>query len=344
MFWFSPRFDLVEQNIRSYLVKRLLPLAKSDLRSCQVTVPLPGKNTTIRIVRAKNGQGFVVRIFPPQGRKKMKAQLAAHESLRAKGVNVPEIVDHVERYSRSHLAILTERLIEGHTLRERSLDPATIEQLARLLIPLHRAKSPLWGAGRWRRGGFASYSLGHVRNRLRAVRKDTTRAIDGATLRRIRDWFIAESHALAALSQFDLTHDKINPGNILWAEQEKQYYLLDLATVCYAAKAKDLVALYHEALGDDPQLIARFEDHYCAAFPEQENKQNISLWRWYHAYYHLAEAATRTRRSHRATSHDAAYELALHEKFLRHWQQLLALINAERGRLEDEDRRMNDEL
>jgi len=321
------RFLRVEQNIRSYLVRRLLPLVKAELASCEATVPLAGMNSLVRIVRTDDGKGFVVRVYPRSTRKKVRLLVDAYELLRSKGVSVPEIVDWIEDFSKSHLAIYSERLIEGQTLAQCRFAPASSAQLAELLIPLHRAKSPRWGEPkRLKEGDFSAYSMKRVMNRLRRVRKGLTRATDPAVFRKISDWFANQRHRFAEVRQFDLTHDKINPGNLLWADQQKRYYLLDLVTLRYGARTKDLVALYHEILRHDREAIDQFERVYFAAFPDEERRQNEALWPWYHAYYHLAEAASQIKRMHAATSRLALAGSSHYDKFLRHWERLLRII------------------
>lgn len=317
----------VEHNIRSYLVRRLLPLVESDINSCEVRVPLGGLNTLVRIVRTDNGKGFVVRVLPRGSKKKVRSLAAIYGLLKSKGVAVPGLVDWVESYSKSRLAILAEELIDGKTLAQEPFDRSTVAQLAELFIPLHRVKSPRWGeALQPRRGDFAAYCLKRAKNRLRGVRKRLTRSTDPAVFRAILDWFTVESRRLGALEQFDLTHDKVNPANVLWSESEKRYYLLDLATVRYGVKTKDIVALYHEVLGEDGRLMEQFESAYFAAFPQSEREQNAALWRWFHAYYHLAEAASQIKRARAAKTKAALYAPHHYEKFLHHWRELLAIV------------------
>lgn len=323
----AERFLQVEQSIRSYLVRRLLPLAKADLSSCQVTVPVAGVNTLIRMVHTGDGRGYVMRIYPRSERRRFRTLVAANKLLEQSGVQVPQRLDSIEDYSKSRLAFYVERLVEGLTVAQSRSQPVRAREIAELLIPLHRAKSPLWGEiERPQRGDFSAYCLRRVRHRMRSVRKGLTHATDPAVYRKILDWFAAERPEIASVRQFDLTHDKINPGNLLWAEQENRYYLLDLVTLRYGVKTKDLAALYHEVLRDDPAQIAEFEGVYFAAFPQEERSQNARLWRWFHAYYHLAEAAAQIKRSRAATSKVDLSGSDFYQKFLRQWEQLLAVI------------------
>jgi len=323
-----PKQADLDHRIRSYLVKRLLPLVKTDLASCEVKVPLSGVNSIVRLVHIRDGEGYVVRVFPRSERRRARALARAYELLRANGVSVPEIVDWVENYSRSGLTIYAERLIEGLPLSRRPFDPARADRLAELLIPLHRAKSPQWGApGEPRRGDFSAYLFKRAINRLRRVRKGLTRATDPKVFRKIRDWFANERYRLGRIARFDLTHDKINPGNILWSDAEKRFYLLDLATVRYGIKTKDLVVLYHEILRNDADAVAEFERVYFNAFSEEERREHESLRRWFHAYYHLAEAASQIKRARTATEQLVLAEARHYEKFFHHWQELLRIVS-----------------
>ncbi len=329
LFRWSDNFVRIEQNIRSYIVKRLLPLAKSDLAGAEAVVPLGGMNSVIRIVRTKTGPGFVVRVFPRAERARLRSLIAIGKMLQSRGVAVPPTVDWVEDYSESHLVIHSERLIEGQTLVGRCTEAATAPLLAELLLPLHQTKSPQWGPpDNLKSADFSLYSFRRVKYRLRGVRKALSRAADKAVFEKILDWFTAERHRFDTVREFDLTHDKINPGNLLWAPGERKYYLLDLATVRYGVRTKDLVALYHEVLRDDPEAIAQFEKAYWAGSTDGERQQNERLWRWYHAYYHLAEAASQIKRARNSTARYVLADSDYHEKFRRHWDQLLAIINS----------------
>ncbi|MCX8036314.1 MAG: aminoglycoside phosphotransferase family protein [Candidatus Sumerlaeia bacterium] len=328
LFQWSDNFVRIEQIIRSYIVKRLLPLAKSDLAAAEVVVPLGGMNSVIRIVRTKTGQGFVVRVFPRAERARLRSLIEVGKMLQSRGVAVPPTVDWVEDYSESHLVIHAERLIEGQTLVGHRAEASTAHLLASLFHSLHRTKSPQWGPpDNLESADFSIYSFRRAKNRLRGVRKVLTRTADKAVFEKILDWFTAERHRFDGVREFDLTHDKINPGNLLWAPAERKYYLLDLATVRFGVRTKDLVALYHEVLQEDPKAIAQFETAYWAGSTDGERQQNERLWRWYHAYYHLAEAASQIKRAHNATARYVLADSDYYEKFRRHWDQLLAVIH-----------------
>jgi aminoglycoside phosphotransferase (APT) family kinase protein len=167
---------------------------------------------------------------------------------------------------------------------------------------------------------------------LRSIRKHLRRGTATLELGKINEWFESEKYRLMQIDEFNLTHNDINPGNLLWSGKEGRYYLLDLGLLRYGARASDLVNLHHRILASNAERIAQFQGMYGAAFSEAEQRINESVWRWYHACYHLRRAACHIRRL-RNVSTAAVGENLHYENFLHHWERLQRIVNARGGLL-----------
>jgi aminoglycoside phosphotransferase (APT) family kinase protein len=327
----TQRLLRMDRTVRSYLVERLLPMIGSEIGACRMSVPLDGLNAFARIVQTDDGRGVVVRVFPKSARKHLRDRQATLGLLRDNGVAVPEVVDYVENFSKSGVCFYTKQFIEGHTLAHTPLDPATIPQLAALMAPLHKAKSTAWGEPkRPQSGSFANYEQKQALGRLRSIRKHLRRGTATLELAKIAEWFESEKYRLMQIDEFNLTHNDINPGNLLWSEGEGRYYLLDLGLLRYGARARDLVNLHHRVLASDAERIAEFQRIYGAAFSEAQRRITVSVWRWYHACYHLRCAASHIRRLSKISTASVGENLH-YENFLHNWERLQRIVNAQGG-------------
>lgn len=320
-------YFLVDQYIKDYLLKVLLPREKADFAQCRVCIPLFGVKSLVRLVEFPDGRGIVLRVFPRRQRSLAHKLYLADDLLEKYNISAPRIIDYEPSFSRARLAIIAEEYIVGDHVNQLSLTDDRIQQIAHLLGALHRIKSSTSGdIQKPKRSRYANALMRKVAHRLRNIRRHSLAVLDRRYLRSVRKWFLRWKSAFVYFSLYDLIHDKLNRGNVIFSADRKSVFLLDFATLQYGYKAKDLAQLYAEVLRDDPLLIEKFEHWYFTFLKEHELVELREIYPFFHAYYHLSQCAINLKRDFSTESHSLSFKSSFYNEFLAHWQELLEII------------------
>ena len=312
-----------------YIDTRLLPQLGLSSPECSVEVPLGGKKSCLRLVKGKNGKGYVVRAFPKNKRKEAYQLYSADDLLERNKVPAPRLVDFAEEFSSRNVTFVTEEYLEGKNWKELELNEVLVRKLGTLLARLHRVESDHWGPitrDKSPGGSFGNSRLKRVKNRLRRVKKFAPHTISKEEFRGVREWFRAFRIRLDGLERFELIHDKINHGNILYQEEKGDLYLLDFATLQYGCRAKDVIQAECGLLQDNDELIKEFREEYFSAFPEPVKEQFGKLANFYRGYYHLSRSASNIRHDYISRTKRHQFKTNFYDQFLHHWRTLWKII------------------
>lgn len=318
---------LLDQYIKDYLVNVLLPREEVDFAQCKVYIPLFGLKSLIRLVEFPDGRGIALRLFPRRQRSLAHKLYLADDLLEKHNIAAPRIIDYEPSFSRAHLAVIAEEYIVGDHINQISLTDDMIQRIAQLVAALHRIKSPAWGdIEKPGRGRFAQALMRKVAHRLRGIRKHSLATLDRRYLKSVRKWFLRWQSAFAYFPLYDLIHDKLHQGNLIFSADRQNVFLLDFATLQFGYKAKDLAQLYAEILSDDRSLIQKFEHYYFASLKEHELAELRELYPFFHAYYHLSQCAINLKRHYKRKYKDLSFKSSFYNEFLFHWQELQDII------------------
>jgi aminoglycoside phosphotransferase (APT) family kinase protein len=142
----------------------------------------------------------------------------------------------------------------------------------------------------------------------------------------VKDWFCSHITPMNRMEGFQLIHNKINRGNVIWCPDRDAMFLLDFATLQYGYRGKDIVQAEWAILKNKPELVSEFQDEYFSHFPGEAREQYGRLSPFYHAYYHLSKCAVSLRRNFEKKARQNAENKVLYKKFLSHWNTLLSLV------------------
>ncbi|MBN1902117.1 phosphotransferase [Candidatus Sumerlaeota bacterium] len=319
----------IEEAFKDYILNRLFPRFHLTLRECRVEVPLIGRKSCIRFLRTSSGDGYAIRAFLRSRLNEAKLLFSSQRFLEEKGLPVPHIVDLAEKYSSKGVSFLTEEYLPGESWETLERSPEAAGKLGGLLAQLHLLESDSWGAfgAKSANGkGFGDSQFGLVKNRLYRIGKFLKNDIPSSEFSEIRNWFRGFTKPLNSFITFQLIHNKINRGNVIFSQDKNSMFLLDFSTLQYGYRGKDIVQAERALLKNDDQLVDEFQKEYFRHFPDETKKMYDVFSPFYHAYYHLSKCAANIRRNFMMRSNKNDETDLLHRKFLSHWNALLSLV------------------
>lgn len=327
----------IDDAFRKYIKARLLPRLGLSIIECTLEMPLIGRKSCLRILKSRSGEGYVIRAFPANQQAKIEQIRCAFELLNRHGIPAPALVDHAERFSQD-ITFLTEAYLEGTLWRDQPLTEELARKLAGLLAQLHRVQSDGWGSITRRnrpRGSFGRRQFKRVQTRLERIRRFSPNA-NRADFRALAAWFRTFQEALDARDRFDLTHEDIRPGNILYHEGG-EVRLLDFATLRFGCRVKDLVDAECSLLRNQRERIEAFREVYFASFPDTVRAQFESVRDFYRGFYYLSRSDSIMRYY---LKRKGGFPQAFHEEFRQHWNAVWTVMEGGDVRLKvDKDPR-----
>ena len=322
----------IDDAFRHYIENRLIPRLERPLSGYRLEVPLSGKKSCLRILKGENGRGYVIRAFSRRNRKEARHLLNVDEILEKNNIPTPRIIDFAEDFSSRKVTFVTEEYLDGKIWSELKITPEKAKNLGDILARLHSVENSSWGKlnnpanpG----GSFGKNQIKRVRHRIYRIRKFSPNTVSGAELKAVRDWFRAFRVRLDNTPKFQLIHDKLNGGNVLYSSLKFGLFLLDFATLHYGYRGKDIVQSELGLLKNDPDLIEAFHREYFSAFSADVKKEYNKLRIFYRAYFHLSRSAVNLRRDHDSRTRKHEFKTNYYDRFVTNWRALWEIIEGE---------------
>ena len=322
-----------DKAIRCYLEQHVCPALHIPPAIERIAKPALGVKSTLFLVRPSGrALPFVVRCLTSRAEARRLIDIyrfaEGHDLPTPRLLHADASGEHIKDHG---FATVVEECLEGdhRTARPRSDDPsverpvdtppdaAQLDALARTLAALHRIESDRWGHP-CRRGtawipwslrgrlAFDRLILGKFKNRLASVERFDP-AYESTWRGRILDFARSFRRGWDGGPPFGLTHDKLNPGNVLFAP-DAEAFLLDLGSLQFGFPGKDLAAaLYFFCDGAEAEV--RFRRIYFELLPDRVRdhfERNEPLYR---AYHHLSRWAARAHGL--ARKRESGYTLSL---------------------------------
>lgn len=324
-------FDLyrVDNAFRDYILKRLLPQLKSDASSCNVIVPLYGRKSCLRLIKGMPDDEYAVRIFLTKDKKSIRQLYRAYDLLKKNDIPSPRLVDYAMDFASSGFTFLTEDFLRGKAWYEITPDENVSELLGELLAKLHSVESDQCGALSERRlfcRNFRRSQFRRVKHRIHRIKKYLPAGIKRYEIRQVKDWFGKSLARLDEIKKYQLVHDKLNRGNLLYNQKERKLYLLDFATLGFCCRAKDLVQAEIDLLNNEKNLIRVFHEIYFSHFSPEIKEKYLYVRPFYHAYFHLSKSASSLRRDYNNRKQEIPYKLSFYHDFSDNWQNLQGVM------------------
>ncbi len=296
----EPIPDWMRRYLEEYLVSRLALVGPSP----RIERPRWGVMSELAILEDGQGIGHVVRFVRSKAAGDRLHR--AHELAHAHHLPAPAItlVELSPAHFRAHgFGVVAERRLPGRHLGPEEMDETRRAALAQTLAAWHRLERARWGPpGRPAWGSFVRRGLvGKLKNRLEGIARHDPE-YQRVWSKRVLTFAKLYAQVWDGGPPYALTHDKINPGNVLFGE-DGEVYLLDIGSTQFGAPGKDLAAaLDYFARGeaDEADLKAayfarvdpRLADHFVRFEP---------LYRlWHHLSRWAARARSQVRKAARA--------------------------------------------
>lgn len=261
----------------------------------QVDAPRHGLISQLLIVRGEGVEPCVVRFH----RNPVDARtcLRAHKLAERHDLPVPRLVYHdltLPHRLRYGFAVLVEEYVKGAHLDPGGVGHQRLDALASTLARLHGItpsprRTPLFPSGR---DFFRSVIRVKLQNRiesLTAVPEEFSEAdrdrLDAFSNRMMQRW--------SNLPSLTLTHDKINRGNIVFADDGRAY-LIDLITLRYGMPGKDLVAALYYFCGNEAEE-AFLKDAYFSRLDPVHREHFEEFESLYRVWHHLGRWSSKSR-------------------------------------------------
>lgn len=293
----------LEETLRTYLLKNLLPRLGVDKTNCRITNVLSGVKTIVRIVEpieeSAGFDGAVLRLYPIREKSRAEKNARISSFLISSSVSVPQLIDFCTEYKKDGVIILAEKCIKGKSGVELGFTPPLAAKLAQTLRGLHLIREAAAELKfDFEVPGYAAQMQKRVHQRLKGLKKFIPAEKDEKKyLPQITKWLNGWRERLLQLNQLGLIHDKLHLGNIIFSEKEQRFYLIDVETVQPGSCLKDLMQIYHEALSEKLELLSAFNQAYFEGEPKPISSETLkALTPFFDAYYHLAESAINWRR------------------------------------------------
>lgn len=319
-------FDIA---LKRYVERILVP--KLDLRAVgyRIVIPHTGVKSCVRRLEFANDLRIVVRCYTQTEKKNLRPRLLADEIFEKHQLPAPRIIDYREQNERPRFIFIAEEEAPGRHLIKGPFPRELIAPLAQCLAAFHAVRAPLHGPlGKPIGGPFFDAFSRRVKNRLSTLRRYSSKSFEKPLLKPARRWFSRWRDNFAPISIFDLVHGSLNPGNLVWDDAQKRFFLIDFATINFGCKAKDVVQAEHELFsGDDaPAIQKEFRETYIGLLPRVERQQFESVEPFFHAYFHLGQCAISLRRESKKRRLQRNLSGGEYTKFIAHWRILLSFF------------------
>lgn len=282
--------DLAGRRLTAYLRQWLGPrlLLPSVFEEIERTSWRPSGG--VFVVRPQGAAPLALRLLSDQGR--AERYVRAARLAESKRLPTPRLVfaDTSREHHREHgFSIVVERLIEGAQISRHEMDDAHRSALARTLAQTHSVESARWGApGSFQFRFYFDRELIHrAEKRLRSVQTfdDSFRP---EWRSRIERFFRARRSRWSIEAPYALTHDKINPGNVIFTDDGRAH-LIDLRGMTFGSIGKDLAAALSFFCQTPEQVDAfktvyfagvgpRWRDHYERHEPVYQVCHHLTRW------------------------------------------------------------------
>ncbi|OPZ20122.1 MAG: Phosphotransferase enzyme family protein [candidate division BRC1 bacterium ADurb.BinA364] len=322
--------DRIAPWLRRFVERRLLAPRGMSGSPYRIVEPERGVITFVRLIEVQDAEGFAVRAYPFWRRRQIRRRQVSARIVEQAGLAAPRLADCWRPPVPWAPLFTAEELLAGRHIAPGEWLASEAERFGRALAGWHNIERAAHGpveSNAWR--SFAQTLLARARHRLRAVRRRGSPDAGAGELAEAWRWFRAWAPRFARWDAFELTHDKLNPGNLLRLDATGEIAFLDLDTLGFASGAKDLAQAIHDALYDDPAAADAFWQGYLAARPAERVRRAEAFYPFFHAYYHASEAAAALKRKKNLRTPEALD--ASHAKFLKHWRQALEVMGKPTG-------------
>jgi Ser/Thr protein kinase RdoA (MazF antagonist) len=315
----------LERFLRRHVRERLLAPRGLGEAEFRLTAPETGVTTLVRLVELDGDPGFALRVYPGSRRWRARRRMAAEQLIERHDLPAPRVVDCRFGLRFGGLTVVAEERLAGRHLGPGEWTAGRAGKLGEALARLHAVSSSRHGpVEKPSRRSFFTALQQRVDHRLKGIRRRDDRSLSKEQLAEVQSWFRAWEAPFQRLDRFDLTHDKLNPGNVLWQEELHRVALLDFETLQFGCRAKDLAQACHDVLFDEQRAVAAFLEAYWERVPAEARASAEGLCRFFRAYVHLGQCSVNLRRAAKARpKRDPKGEL---RKFARHWASLSEIV------------------
>ncbi|MCX7011277.1 MAG: hypothetical protein NTW86_01695 [Candidatus Sumerlaeota bacterium] len=311
----------LESFLREYVRGQLLEPRGLGVAEFRLVEPETGVKTFVRLVEIPGQAGYAARVYPRRERRRAVRRLQLEKLLLQNDLSAPRLVNWRLGSIWRGPSIVVEELLRGRHLAPGEWTAPLAERLAATLLRFHAVSSPRHGPiEKPSSGAFFDSQWSKVRHRLRGVRRRAGGRVPRRALAEAARWFRSWRPQFAGMDSFDLIHDKLNSGNVLWLQAEERFALLDFETLQYGSRVKDWAQAEHDVLTENEAAVQAFRAASTANLPPPTRQFCESVAPFFHAYYHLSEAATALKRSRRATRLAAVDGNLI--KLERHWAEV----------------------
>jgi len=315
----------LESSLREYVREQLLEPRGLGVAEFRLIEPETGVKTFVRLVEIPGQAGYALRVYPRWERWRAVRRLHVEKLLRQNDLPAPRLANWRLGTIWRGPSIVVEELLRGRHVAPGEWTPPRAEQFAETLLRFHAVSSPRHGpVEKPASGAFFDSLWSKVRHRFRGVRRRAGQRVTRRALIETARWFRSWRERFAGMDRFDLIHDKLNSGNVMWMDAEARFALLDFETLQYGCRVKDWAQAEHDVLSEDEAAVQAFRAATVAGLPAPAREFCERVTPFFHAYYHLSEAATALKRSRRST------RLAVVDGNLirldRHWAEMERIV------------------
>lgn len=284
----------VTRWMTDYLTAELCPALGIAPVFDEITLPIYGVKSNVLLVRPHGAAPFVLRCMADLAEAERLGEifrLAESRSLSVPRVKFAQVSKQDIR--KRGFAVIVEECLEGRHLAPGEASEAQAAGLAETFARLHSVEREAWGppGDLSRRSYFDRVVMKKIENRLDGVAR-----CDEDFDRRWRAEILKFAKPLGKAwdggPPFSLTHDKVNTGNVLFADGGRAS-LLDLESMRYGAPGKDFTALlYYFCAGAEQE--ERLKRLYFGRLPERHAAHYARFEPLYRVWLHLSRWAAKS--------------------------------------------------
>ena len=270
------------------------------LDDAEIELPARGLRSGVLLVHPPGAEPFVLRCFtkPRKAGELLKlARFASGHSLPVPGIVFSDTSrGHVKRHG---FAVVVEEFLEGEHLEAGQPTQSQLRSAGEALAGLHSVESKRWGSPlKLKRGSyFAAMIVDKFENRLQSIAKHDAEYTP-EWRERVMTFVKGFKKGWDGGSPYALIHDKLNTGNVIFAEGGRVHFL-DLESLQFGAPGKDLAAaLYYFCGGETEEAL--FKESYFARLDSRRREHFERFERLYRAWHHLSRWASKSRAAYKA--------------------------------------------
>lgn len=294
----------VERRLASYLRTHLAPALNLPGGFEEVERTSERPHAPVFMIRPEGAPAFALRLVGDPGRGERLARAA--RLAESAGLPTPRLIhsDFSRAHFREHgFGVIVEEALTGESPARAETTDAHRGALAEALARVHAVESTRWGPpGRFQ---FRVYFEGALARRLER-RLRWVQTLDDSFRPEWRETilqFIREERARWSIpGPFALTHDKIHPGNVIFAPDGRAQ-LVDLRGVAFGSVGKDLAAALSFYCAT-PEQTERFKETYFALVHPRWREHYARHEAVYQVSHHLNRWLSRSREALAARNGD----------------------------------------